>query len=172
MQSIYYLSSRFFFFSFTPILELDVLPKIVSLLKKIFLDKLAKFCRRVFEESFFCPKNGQTYFKHFAANAAKFLMSVWPSFGNKALLGLKLHYIFRLRICTGQSSVSFANISKMLGSLLENYNKNALPVRDGKPFEVSYQVFIEDMIPLEPSNMVRKNLLKGFKLTLKFKFVS
>ena len=60
----------------------------------------------------------------------------------------------------------------MLGSLLENYNKNALPIRDGKPFEVSYQVFIEDMISLERSNMVRKNLLKGFKLTLKFKFVS
>ena len=86
-------------------------------------------------------------------------MCVSPSFGHKTLHGLKLCYIFRWRMCTGQSSVSFANISKMLGSLLENYNKNALPMRDGKPFEVYYQVFIEDMIPLEPSNMVRKNLV-------------
>ena len=44
----------------------------------------------------------------------------------------------------------------MLRSVLENYNKKALPMRDGKPFEVSYQVFIEDMIPLEPTNMVKK----------------
>lgn len=65
-------------------------------------------------------------------------------------------YFCRCPVCAEQADTSFAKLSDMLRSVLENYNKKALPMRDGKPFEVSYQVFIEDMIPLEPTNMVKK----------------
>ena len=59
-------------------------------------------------------------------------------------------------MCAGPANISFTKLSDMLRLLLENYNKKALPMRDGKPFEVSYQIFIENMIPLEPTNMVKQ----------------
>ena len=75
-------------------------------------------------------------------------------------LQIVLPKFFRWSVGDGQpaedSGLSYVNTSELVSILLKDYNKNTLPVRDKKPLEVSIQMFIEDMIPLEKSNMVRK----------------
>ena len=84
------------------------------------------------------------------------------------LLQLFLSKFFRWSVADGQSKdsgLSYVNTSELVSILLKDYNKNTLPVRDKKPLEVSIQMFIEDMIPLEKSNMVRKNNRNILNLT-------
>lgn len=84
------------------------------------------------------------------------------------LLQIVLSKFFRWSVADGQSKdsgLSYVNTSELVSILLKDYNKNTLPVRDKKPLEVSIQMFIEDMIPLEKSNMVRKNNRNILNLT-------
>ena len=74
-------------------------------------------------------------------------------------LQILLSKFFRWSVADGKSKdpgLSYVNTSELVSILLKDYNKNTLPVRDKKPLEVSIQLFIEDMIPLEKRNMVRK----------------
>ena len=75
------------------------------------------------------------------------------------LLQILLSKFFRWSVADGKSKdpgLSYVNTSELVSILLKDYNKNTLPVREKKPLEVSIQLFIEDMIPLEKRNMVRK----------------
>ena len=99
--------------------------------------------------------------KPFSRNTSWWLLlqEVIKSSYFQELLQILLSKFFRWSVADGKSKdsgLSYVNTSELVSILLKDYNKNTLPVRDKKPLEVSIQLFIEDMIPLEKRNMVRK----------------